>query len=132
MNKLIGIISNIQTEGQLSLVSINVGSHLINSIVLETPASASYLIIGGEVKVLFKETEVIIAKGAIENISLQNKLFGKIINVESAALLSRITIDIGIEKIASIITTNAVKQLNLNVNDEIVAMVKTNEITLAV
>jgi len=113
-------------------VSINVGSHLINSIVLETPASASYLIIGGEVKVLFKETEVIIAKGAIENISLQNKLFGKIINVESAALLSRITIDIGIEKIASIITTNAVKQLNLNVNDEIVAMVKTNEITLAV
>lgn len=131
MNKLIGTIVELRTEGQMSLVSIKVGSHLISSIVLETPASASYLANGGQVNVLFKETEVILAKGPVEGISVQNKLPGKIVEIESAVLLSRVTIDIGTDKIVSIITTKGASQLNLKVNDEIVAMIKTNEITLS-
>ncbi|HNP95608.1 MAG TPA: TOBE domain-containing protein [Cyclobacteriaceae bacterium] len=131
MNKLIGTIVELRTEGQMSLVSIKVGSHLISSIVLETPASASYLANRGQVNVLFKETEVILAKGPVEGISVQNKLPGKIVEIESAVLLSRVTIDIGTDKIVSIITTKGASQLNLKVNDEIVAMIKTNEITLS-
>lgn len=128
---MIGTIVELRTEGQMSLVSIKVGSHLISSIVLETPASASYLANGGQVNVLFKETEVILAKGPVEGISVQNKLPGKIVEIESAVLLSRVTIDIGTDKIVSIITTKGASQLNLKVNDEIVAMIKTNEITLS-
>lgn len=131
MNKLIGTIVELRTEGQMSLVSIKVGSHLISSIVLETSASASYLANRGQVNVLFKETEVILAKGPVEGISVQNKLPGKIVEIESAVLLSRVTIDIGTDKIVSIITTKGASQLNLKVNDEIVAMIKTNEITLS-
>ncbi len=128
---MIGTIVELRTEGQMSLVSIKVGSHLISSIVLETPASASYLANRGQVNVLFKETEVILAKGPVEGISVQNKLPGKIVEIESAVLLSRVTIDIGTDKIVSIITTKGASQLNLKVNDEIVAMIKTNEITLS-
>lgn len=128
---MIGTIVELRTEGQMSLVSIKVGSHLISSIVLETSASASYLANRGQVNVLFKETEVILAKGPVEGISVQNKLPGKIVEIESAVLLSRVTIDIGTDKIVSIITTKGASQLNLKVNDEIVAMIKTNEITLS-
>lgn len=131
MNRLVGTIIDLHVESHMSLVSVKVDNHTISSIVLETPNTAKYLSIGSDVGVLFKETEVIIATGAVTNISLQNKLTGTVSNIESANLLTRVVIDIGVGNIVSIITTNAANQLKLAVGDQVVAMIKTNEVALS-
>lgn len=131
MNSFKGEIIEIKTSGSLSLVYVNVKNIKISCIVIDTPKTAPYLIIGTKIAVVFKETEVIIGKGNQHEISMQNKFTGTILSVMSKDLLSKIVIDTTIGKITSIITTNAVNQLNLTEGVDVTAMVKTNEILLA-
>lgn len=131
MNTLKGIITKIETSESLSLVEIKVGPILLKSIVIETSATAPYLRNGNGIHVIFKETEVVIGKGINHQVSLQNKITGTILKIERGGLLSKLTIETSVGKIKSIITSNAVEQLQLRVEEEITAMIKTNEIMLS-
>lgn len=131
MNNLKGNIESITTSGHLSLVKVNVRGTTLSAIVIDTPESASYLKEGNSLNVVFKETEVIVAKGTEYQISLQNKISGKINHIESGELLSKVVVSTNVGDITSIITTNAVRQLQLNISDEITVMIKTNEIMLS-
>ena len=131
MNTLVGKIENVTVNGSLSLIQVMVQQTLMSAIVIDTPKTASYLKKGNNIKVIFKETEVIIGKGTAHQISLQNKLTGKIAHIESGELLSKLTLETSAGKITSIITTNAVVNLKLKVGDEVTAMIKTNELMLS-
>ncbi|WP_297797145.1 TOBE domain-containing protein [uncultured Eudoraea sp.] len=132
MNSLKGHIKNVQVNGSLSLVTIELSDQsLFKAIIIETPETVSYLTAGHLVKVLFKETEVIIGKDTEQKISLQNRLKGEITHIERGLLLSNILINTPAGDISSIITTNAVDQLGLEEALSVCAMVKTNEIMLS-
>ena len=131
MNILKGTIEKLTVSGSLTLINLKVKTSPITAIVIDTPETASYLKIGNIISVVFKETEVIIGKGNVDQISMQNKFVGVVSNVESKELLSKLTIDTSVGSISSIITTNAVKQLELAKGVEVTAMIKTNEIMLS-
>jgi molybdopterin-binding protein len=131
MNVLKGNITEVRVNGELSIVRVDVKGHLLSSIVIDTPETATYLVEGGEVKVIFKETEVIIATGETQGISLRNKFKGNVERIDSDILLSKLTIDTPVGKITSIITSNAVGELGVKVGSEVTAMVKTNELILS-
>ena len=131
MNILTGKITAIEVSGSLSLVTIIVEDLILKSIVIETPETASYLKEGHPIKLLFKETEVIIGVGDLSNISLQNKITGTTRSIEKGSLISRLVIDTRVGEITSVITTRAVGQLKIDVNMEVTAMIKTNEIMLS-
>lgn len=130
MNKLEGTIENITTSESLSIIYVKVNDLKITAIVIDTPETNNLLKIGNTLNVVFKETEVIIGKGIHHQISIQNKFIGIISAVESKELLSKISISTSVGTINSIITANAVKQLELNIGSEVTAMIKTNEILL--
>ena len=131
MNLLTGVIEHIDISGNLSLVGIKVGECLFKSIVVETPETVDYLIVGGPVNVLFKETEVIIGIGDNMQISLRNKMDSTISSIEKGKLLTKLVLQTNAGEVISIITTNAVENLNLTEGAKVMAMVKTNEILLA-
>lgn len=131
MNILKGKIVSVVTHDNLSLVNINIGKTRLTSVIIETPKTADYLKEGNEINVLFKETEVIIGKNINHNISLQNRFSCTIKNIVRGKLLSRLELNFNDLNISSIITTNAVNQLDLKQGEEVVAMVKTNEIMLS-
>ncbi|MEO8252763.1 MAG: TOBE domain-containing protein [Flavobacterium sp.] len=131
MNLLSGNITEIKTEGSLSLVKLMVQNCAITSIVIDTPENAEYLTIGNPTQIFFKETEVVLAKAFSGMISLQNKLICTVNSFEKGKLLCKITLDFQDTKIVSVITRNAFDQLNIQENDEVMAMIKTNEISLA-
>ena len=132
MNRLSGHISAIEISGSMSLVTIDIGQEIqLKSIIIETPETASYLVIGNEVLAIFKETEVIIGTGESHNISLQNKIPGEIITIESGNLISKITLRSDVGNVVSVINTNAVRSLNLQKGMHAVAMIKVNEIMLS-
>ena len=125
-----GKIEEIKEEGPLSIVKVRSGSILLSCIVIENSAGNSMLKIGRDINVVFKETEVIIAKGNVDHISLRNKIPGTVESIASNELLSRLVISSEIGSIKSVITTNAVQNLNIKVGDEVIAMIKTNEVML--
>ena len=131
MNILKGIIEKLTIHGKLTLINLKVKGVLMSAIVIDTPDTAPYLKTGNEITVLFKETEVIMATGNTDQISLRNKFYGTIDKIETNEILSKLTINTSVGKIKSIITTNAVNQLQLKKNIEVTAMVKTNEIMLS-
>ena len=132
MNSLEGHIKEVHVNGSLSLVTVELSDQILfKAIIIENPETASYLTAGHLVKVLFKETEVIIGKDVKHLISIQNQLRGVIKHIERGLLLSNILISTPAGDISSIITTNAVDQLGLEEELTVSAMVKTNEIMLS-
>lgn len=131
MNILTGKIASVTPSGELSLVRVSCADVLITAIVIDTPETAPYLKPDSSVKLLFKETEVIIGKGIDHKVSLQNQLMGTIASLEKGTLLSKVTIAAKAGEVNSIITTQAANQLGLAVGTQACAMIKTNEIMLS-
>ena len=131
MNILKGAIKEIEVSGELSIVRVDVRGNLLSTIVIDTPETAEFLKLGNPVRVIFKETEVIIGVGDMKGISLRNKFWGKIKIIEKDLLLSKLLVDCEVGEISSIITSNAVEQLKLQEGMEVCAMIKTNELMLS-
>lgn len=131
MNILKGAIVTIKVSGNLSLITVNANGIFFKTIVIETPITASWLTIGNEINVIFKETEVVIGKGLEHFVSLQNKVPGKIIDMQQGELMSKITVDTAVGNIVAIISLDAVMQLDLQIGETVSAMIKTNEIMIS-
>ncbi len=131
MNALTGKITQISTDGKLSIAHVLVNDVVMSAIIIDTPETLDYLKLGQEVQVIFKETEVILGIGNQEGISLRNKLPGVINKIQKGVLLSKVVIDTSAGLVTSIITSNAVGQLALDVGSKVTAMIKTNEIMLS-
>jgi len=131
MNRLEGSIEKIRVCESLSLVTIDCLGQRLSSIIIETPKTVDYLIEKNSIQVLFKETEVIIGLGSNQSVSLQNQLPCKITSIKKGELLSAINLDFKGMTIRSIITSNAVNQLELKAGMEVLALIKTNEVMLA-
>ena len=132
MNSISGQISQIEVSGHLSIVSVAVAEQLqLKAIVVETPASASYLKEGQPIQLLFKETEVVIGSREQLSISLQNKIPATIIQLEKGQLLSRLTLATAVGQINAIISTHAIQELQLHEQQMVTAMVKLNEVMLS-
>lgn len=131
MNKLNGIISEIQSYEGLSLVKVQSGSLIFSSIVLDTSETVNYLKTANPVEIIFKETEVIVSKDLNPNISVQNRLLCIVESIKKGVVLSQLDLKIDGQIIKSIITTNACEKLNLKENDNVLALIKTNEVSLS-
>ncbi|MCB0258225.1 MAG: TOBE domain-containing protein, partial [Calditrichaeota bacterium] len=113
MNRLKAEITAIESGGHISLVELRAHGDRFSCVVIETPQTAAYLRIGREVEILFKETEVSIAKDLSGEISLRNRIPAMIKQVDKGAVLARIVLDYRGLEIVSIITTRSANRLNL-------------------
>ncbi|MEG0849927.1 MAG: TOBE domain-containing protein [Flavobacterium sp.] len=131
MNILNGTISQIQSHEGISLVRVQSNDVTFSTIVLDTPETSDYLKLQNPVKIIFKETEVVISKDLNPNISTQNKLLCRIESIHKGVILSQINLVREQQVIKSIITRNACEELNLKENDTVLALIKTNEVSLS-
>jgi molybdopterin-binding protein len=133
MNKLAGHIADIETNGELSLVSVKVTEGVVlRAIIIDTPATAPYLKQGASVNITFKETEVVLGTSAEHQISLQNRITGTIVHIEKGRLLSRVRIQTRAGEICSVVSSRAVAQLDFKETMNVCAMIKLNETMLSV
>jgi molybdate transport system regulatory protein len=131
MNRLKGKIELINSHDELLLVELNVQKTKIKAIIIGKPNDYSYLEIGNEIAILFKETEVILLSDKTLNISIQNKLTCTIDSIKKGQLLSQVNLNFNGITLSSIITTTSIENLNLKTLDTVTALIKTNEIILS-
>ena len=130
MNRLKGQIGAIDHSSHMSLVDVAVGGDIFTATLLETPESADYLRVGSSVTLLFKETEVSLAKSLSGLISLRNRIAVAIRSIERGDILSAVELDYRGNTLKSVITTRAVERLQLTAGDQVEALIKANEIAL--
>jgi len=131
MNKLSGTIENITSSGNISLVEVNVAGVLLSAMIIGNAGNTPFLKIENSVQVLFKESEVSIAKNFQGEISLRNRLVGPILKLKKGIVFSEITFDFKGHRMVSLITTRSVERLELVVGDEITGFIKSNEVILS-
>ena len=132
MNSVKGYIENVEVSGNLSIVTVNVnGGIVLQSIVIETPQTALYLKQGNSIHLLFKETEVILASTSIEDISIENRISGQVKHIEKGELLSKVKLETSVGEIHSIIGTHTLNRLAIDIESDVVALIKMNEIMLS-
>lgn len=130
MNRLKGKIVNIQSSDNISIIHVDVDGDKFSSIVLEGKNGPGNYKLKDSVTLLFKETEVGIAKNLTGMISLRNRFKSKIKKIHKGSILAKITLEYKGNTIESIISTQSTDQMQLKEKDEVEWLVKTNEVTL--
>ena len=131
MNRLKGKIELIKSHDEMLLIELNVQHIKIIAIIIGRPNDYSYLEIGNEITILFKETEVAISTNKTLDISIQNKLTCTVSSILKGKLLSQINLNFIDFTLTSIITTSSVQNLNLKPQDTVTALIKPNKIILS-
>src|ERR1035437_7238304 len=104
MNSLPGIIKKIQQSGAIQLIDLAVDDQAFSAMLLDSATNQQWMKVDANVSIIFKETEVSIAKDFTGQISLRNQLQCSIQNIERGELLSIIHLQFGKHQIASAIT----------------------------
>lgn len=127
MNQLLAEITDIQTSGEIMLITLFAKNHHFQSLIIQQ--ENDYLFKGNQVYMIFKETELSILKGSAQ-ISLNNQFPSIIKAINQGKLLTEITLDFQGEILQSIITTASLKRLDLALDNPITGLLKTNELML--
>lgn len=130
MNIVKGQIQSIKASNMISIVSVNVDGDLFSSTVMGGKKGEPSFKKNDWVNIIFKETEVGIAKGLTGQISLRNRFPGKIQKIEKGDIFSKIILKYKKFTIESIISTKSTEEMGLQKNDTIEWLVKTNEVSL--
>jgi len=130
MNKLPGKIIQIQQSGAILLVDVEIEHQFFSTLLIESMNKPSWLCTNNIVNLVFKETEVSLAKNLSGQLSIRNRMLCKVQKVEKGVLLSKITLKYKKYTIISAVTTRSVDALQITEGDDIEALVKANEISL--
>ncbi|NNF34904.1 MAG: TOBE domain-containing protein [Saprospiraceae bacterium] len=131
MNKITGIITDINSDNGLSLINLKCGDQMMKSIVINHQDGSSGFKLNDSVTIMFKETEVFIGKGWDQEISLRNQFRGMIKSVKQGNILAEVVIECEVGEVRSVITVDATSELSLSKGDKVTAMIKTNEVLLS-
>jgi molybdate transport system regulatory protein len=130
MNKLPTTITAIQQSGTILLVDAEVDGQGFSALLIESVTRPEWLEVGKAIDLVFKETEVSLAKELQGKISMRNRMKCVVLKVDKGELLSLITLQFKNFTIASAITTRSVLSLQIEIGDEVEALVKANEVSL--
>ncbi len=136
MNQLSGHLLAIDTQGSVSIADVAVGEHgklILTAMVLGAAHPATTWSIGQPVTMLFKESEVALARQLSGQISLRNRMPGQVVALEQGRLLTRVRLalqDVSGSCIDSLITTRSATAMQLAIGDQLEALVKSNEMSM--
>ena len=130
MNSLSGHIISIEAHGSVAIVDVAVATHRFTATLLGSAEQLASWKNGQSVRLLFKETEVALAKNLSGQISLRNRFPGSVTKIEIGQVLTRVVINMNNFEISSVITSRSARGLQLALGDQVEGLVKSNEMSL--
>ncbi len=128
MSKLEALIKQIDTIDNLNIVTFDFyGTHLqMMSLDLSEKMK-----VGKRVLLSVNPTVVAIGKDFSGRLSYSNQINATIQSIEKGELLSSIKLSLHANSLESIITTHSVRNMNLNVGDEVTALINASDLSIA-
>ncbi len=133
MSKLIATVKNIESVDDLNIVTFICNGETLKMMSLDLNDSIQ---IGKRVALACKPTSVALAKPTMDHkaffemLSYANQIKVNISSMDVGLLLSSVKLQFGDFTLESIITTASVKRMNLNAKDELLALIKANELSI--
>lgn len=131
-NQLPGTVTSV-TPGEVMAtvkVRLDAGQEITAAVTLEAVRELG-LTSGSAVRALIKSTEVSLATGPVDGLSIRNQLPGTVTDVASGGAMARVKVQVAGGELTSAITGDAVSDLGLVAGSEVVALIKSTEVSLA-
>lgn len=129
-NTLTGKIKTLHSGTVLSEITLEVGATTITATLTNDSLQDLGFTVGDDAFALIKASSIILAKKLPQKLSARNLIPGHIVTLQNGAVNSEVIIEIGGAKLTSIITQDAVKDLNLQVGDAIFAIFKASSVII--
>ena len=127
MNTLHAVITNIDHQESLYFLETDASGIPLGILLFDLKPCFR---VGSKVNVLFKETEVSLAKRLTGEVSFSNRFTAFISAIKQGCMLADITLQCTAGELSSIITVRAVEKLGLKINDEVTVLLKASQLSL--
>ncbi|MEV6028501.1 TOBE domain-containing protein [Streptomyces sp. NPDC052036] len=111
-------------------VRLDGGQDLTAAITLEAVTDLG-LAEGSAVRAMMKSTEVALATGRVEGLSIRNRLPGTVSDVTTGKAMATVKVAVDGGELTAAITKDAVTDLGLTAGSPVVALIKSTEVSLA-
>ena len=120
-------VTQIQSEDMLNIVTFKTKNHTLKMMSLTLNTT---LQVGDQVKLSVKATAVALAKELSGMLSYSNQVPLKIQSIDRGKLLCSLLLEDEDFTLESIITTTSVDRMNLQVKDEVTALIKSSDLSI--
>ncbi|MET9133274.1 TOBE domain-containing protein [Streptomyces antibioticus] len=131
-NQLPGTVTTVTAGEVMAVVGIRLtgGQDLTAAITLEAVTDLG-LAAGSAVRALVKSTEVALATGPVEGLSIRNRIPGTVTEIATGSAMASVKVHIDGGSLTSAVTREAVTDLALATGSPVVALIKSTEVSLA-
>ncbi|MCZ0982818.1 TOBE domain-containing protein [Streptomyces diastatochromogenes] len=131
-NQLPGTVTAVVTGEAMASVKVRLaGGQDITAAITADAVRDLGLAEGSAVKALVKSTEVALATGPVEGISIRNQLAGSVTEVSTGGAMGSVKVSVEGGELTAAITKDAVEDLGLSAGTSVVALIKSTEISLS-
>ncbi|MFE9557571.1 molybdopterin-binding protein [Streptomyces sp. NPDC006692] len=132
-NQIAGTVRSVNRGEVMATVKVRLagGQDVTAAITLEAVKELG-LAEGSAVKALVKSTEVSLATGPVEGLSIRNQIAGVVADVAAGGAMAAVKVTVDGGELTAAITKDAVADLNLTAGSPVVALIKSTEISLSV
>ncbi|MER5870129.1 TOBE domain-containing protein [Streptomyces sp. NPDC002044] len=132
-NQLPGTVSSVTSGEAMSTVKVRLeGGQDLTAAITTDAVKDLGIVAGSSVKALVKATEVALATGPVEGLSIRNRIAGTVVGVAMGGAMASVTVDVNGGGLTAAITKDAVETLGLAAGIPVVALVKSTEVSLQV
>jgi len=131
-NQIPGTVTAVTPGAVMATVKVRLdgGQDLTAAITLEAVKELG-LAEGSAVRAMMKSTEVALATGRVEGLSIRNQLPGTVSDVATGGAMATVKVTVDGGELTSAITNDAVSDLGLTAGSPVVALIKSTEVSLA-
>ncbi|GGX33795.1 TOBE domain-containing protein [Streptomyces noursei] len=132
-NQLPGTVLALTAGEVMSTVTVRLsgGQTLTAAITVEAVDDLG-ITVGSAVRALVKSTEVALATGAVDGLSIRNRLPGTVVDVATGGAMAGVKVAVAGGELTAAITKDAAVDLGLAAGSEVTALIKSTEVALAV
>ncbi|MBY8885993.1 TOBE domain-containing protein [Streptomyces sp. PTM05] len=131
-NQIPGTVTAITSGEVMATVRVRAtGGQDITAAVTREAVESLGLAEGSAVRVLAKSTEVSLATGTVDGLSIRNQLPGTVTSVATGNAMASVKVAVEGAELTAAITRDAVDALKLETGSPVVALIKSTEVALA-
>lgn len=131
-NQLPGTVTAVAPGEVMATVGIRLtGGQSVTAAITREAVTELGLAPGSAVRALVKSTEVAVATGPVEGLSIRNRIPGTVTDIAVGGAMASVRLSVEGGELVAVITREAVEDLALTAGADAVALIKSTEVSLA-
>ncbi|MCX5600001.1 TOBE domain-containing protein [Streptomyces phaeochromogenes] len=131
-NQLPGTVTAVTPGEAMATVKVRLdGGQELTAAITSEAVEELGLAEGSAVRALVKSTEISLATGPVDGLSIRNRLPGTVTGIATGGAMASVKVSVEGGNLTSAITKDAVTDLGLGTGTAVIALIKSTEVSLA-